>query len=162
MINEKAFRVRKDGKPWSRTFCTRPELIENYDLAINDKTQIWECHHRLEEFVSKQWLIEHNDYYNVSPNELIFLTSAEHSNNPKLHIDVRRKMEAQKGKKRPEETKKKISESNKGKPGRKQSEETKKKISESMKGIKRKPFSEEHKRKLSEAAKAQWAKSKES
>ena len=37
--------------------------------------------------------------------------------------------------------------------GKKRSEETKKKISESQKGKKREPFSEEHKRKLSEAKK---------
>ena len=57
----------------------RPELIENYDKAIEDKSQTWICHHRLEEFVSSKWLKKHNDYYNVSPNELIFLTKKEHS-----------------------------------------------------------------------------------
>lgn len=28
--------------------CEDPSLIENYELAINDDTQIWDCHHRLE------------------------------------------------------------------------------------------------------------------
>ena len=73
MINNRAFY----GSPSIR-FCDKPELIENYDKAVADTTKVWECHHRLEEFVSKEWLIEHNDYYNVSPNELIFLTKAEH------------------------------------------------------------------------------------
>lgn len=76
MINNSMF-----SRPSIR-FCDQPELIENYEKAIADKTQTWVCHHRLEEFVSKQWLIDHNDYYNVSPNELIFLTKAEHN---KIH-----------------------------------------------------------------------------
>ena len=100
-------------------YCDKPELIENYEKAIVDKTQIWHCHHRLEEFVSKQWLIDHNDYYNVSPNELIFLTNEEHSS---LH---------HKGKVLSEEIKKKISGVKKGYH---HSEETKKKISEADKG----------------------------
>ena len=32
-----------------KKFCSEdPSLIENYDLAIADETQTWECHHRLE------------------------------------------------------------------------------------------------------------------
>lgn len=111
-------------------FCQNPELIENYDLAISDETQMWECHHRLEEFVSKQWLIDHNDYYNVSPNELIFLTKTEHR---RLHRVWRNKSLMT------EEIKKKISETKKKNPirfwkGKNLSEETKRKISESKKG----------------------------
>ena len=26
--------------------CDDPSLIENYDKAINDTTQTWDCHHR--------------------------------------------------------------------------------------------------------------------
>ena len=101
-------------------YCDKPEFIENYDLAISDTTQTWHCHHRLEEFVSKKWLIEHNDYYNVSPNELIFLTKSEHI---RLH---------RKDNKFSEETKRKMSKSQKGK---KLSEEAKRKVSESHKGL---------------------------
>lgn len=52
------------------------------------------------------------------------------------------------GKKQSDETKKKISEANKG---RKQSEETKKKKSKAHLGKRRKPFTEEHKQNLKEA-----------
>ena len=58
-----------------------PSLIENYDKAINDNTQIWECHHRLETDLnlSMQELKDRNLYYDRPPSELIFLTKAEHS-----------------------------------------------------------------------------------
>lgn len=121
-----------------KNFCDKPELIENYDKAIVDKTQVWECHHRLEKFFSREWLIEHNDYYNVSPNELIFLTKSEHSS---LH---------HKGKVVSEESKKKMSEVRKGRKYKPHSEETKKKMSLAQKGRK---LSEEHKKKLSESHK---------
>ena len=55
-------------------------LIENYDKAINDNTQIWRCHHRLEIqdngkiiYTSKQ-LQDMGLYYNRPASELIFLT----------------------------------------------------------------------------------------
>lgn len=48
MINEMNFRIKKDGTPYKGCFCRRPELIENYDKAIADTTQTWDCHHRLE------------------------------------------------------------------------------------------------------------------
>ena len=73
--------------------------------------------------------------------------------------ETKRKIsEANKGKKRSEETKHKLSESmkentnTKGKHW-KHSEETKRKVSEAMKGNKKPPRSEEHKKKLSEALK---------
>ena len=91
--------VRKD----ITTYCKDFTKIENYDLAISDKTQIWHCHHRREEFYSRKELIEREEYFDVQPEELIFLTQAEHR---KLHF---------KGKKLSEETKKKISETLKGK-----------------------------------------------
>lgn len=85
-----------------------PSLIENYDKAINDQTQMWECHHRLETDlnVSAQYLKEHNLYLNRPASELIFLTKSEHQ---KLHtrwnVGVSPK----------EETRKKVSLSLKGK-----------------------------------------------
>lgn len=54
MICERRFRIRKDGEPDSKCFCRHPELIENYDKAIADKTQVWEVHHRKEEFYSQK------------------------------------------------------------------------------------------------------------
>lgn len=60
--------------------------IENYDKAIADSTK-WECHHRMEiqpdgTTLTKQWMIDHDIYFNVDPCMLIFLPVAEHR---KLH-----------------------------------------------------------------------------
>lgn len=157
-------------------FCREdPSLIENYDKAIADTSQIWECHHRLEiqgsVITSKKELKEQGLYYHRPACELIFLTKVEHTSlhhkglakpkseahrkklaeahkGKKFSEETRRKMsKAAKGKKLSEETKKKLSEANKGK---KLSEETRRKLSESRKD---KKFSEEHKRKLSESVK---------
>lgn len=64
--------------------CEDITLIENYEQAINDKTQTWDCHHRLEtdEQKSIQELKDEGRYYNVSANELIFLSPSDHH---KLH-----------------------------------------------------------------------------
>lgn len=78
MINESNFRIRKNGKPYSQCYCTKPELIENYNLAIADKTQVWDCHHRNERFYAQDELISLGLYCNCPPCELIFLTPREH------------------------------------------------------------------------------------
>lgn len=95
--------------------------IKNYDKAIADTTQMWECHHMTETWwnCTKKELIENECYYNRKACELIFLTEAEHKS---LH---------NKGKTLSEETRRKLSESHKGKT---HSEETLKKLSESHKG----------------------------
>ena len=87
-------------------------LIENYDKAINDTTQLWHCHHREEVKVlpsgmtvlrSRQDLIDNDRYYNCPANELIFLTPTEHKS---LHScnrstsTIRKIIEANKGKTR--------------------------------------------------------------
>ena len=104
--------------------------IENYDKAIADTTQVWHLHHRNEIRTlplgitiirTKEDLIDDGRYYGCNANELIFLTNAEHI---RLH---------RKGKSWSEDTRRKISESLKGKKRRPRSEETKKKISESVK-----------------------------
>ena len=97
--------------------------IENYELAVNDKKQMWICHHRLEltldgEFAHTPKELKRLGMYLKRPYfELIFLTNSEHR---KLHSNTevhRRKMsETHKGKKASEETKRKISEVQKGKP----------------------------------------------
>ena len=108
--------------------------IENYDKAISDTTQIWHCHHRTEIWwnCSIKELKENKCYYHRKACELIFLTNAEHA---RLHKKGRH------GHKCSEETKKKISESNKGKTssfkGHNHSEETKRKISVALKGQQR-------------------------
>lgn len=157
MINEK----------YAKQFCKDDiSKIENYNLAINDKTQVWECHHRVEILpcgrFSRNDLKKFNLYYARPANELVFLTPSEHR---KLHFkgkkiseETRRKMsESRKGKRfnHSEETKRKIAEYRKGK---KHSEETKRKMSESLKGIKQ---SDEKKKKTSEAIKLWWQKRKQ-
>ena len=63
-------------------FCSEdPSLIENYELALNDTTQIWDCHHRLETDLglTADELKEQNKYLNVPASELILLTHSEHT-----------------------------------------------------------------------------------
>lgn len=106
------------------SFCYEDiSLIENYTLAINDITQTWICHHRLEiqenKLISRQELIDSKLYYNRPASELIFLTKSTHST---LH-----------GKNRPKEVCEKISKSLKGKcKGKKISKETRKKLEKSF------------------------------
>ena len=115
-------------------------LIENYDQAIADMTQTWDCHHRRETIYSRSGLIEIGEYYNRPACELIFLTHSEHL---RLH---------HLGKHPSEESRKKMSESKKGKPswikGKHHSEDTRKKMSEATKG---KHHSEETRKKISDA-----------
>ena len=148
-------------------------LIENYDKAFSDTTQMWHCPHRRETIFSRKDLIEIGEYYNRPACELIFLTKSEHM---KLHHlgkpsgmkdkhpseESRKKMSEKKkgennplfGKHHSAETCKKISEANKGKH---LSAEACKKIAEARKG---KPLSAETRKKLSEAqnGKNHWTK----
>ena len=134
-------------------------LIENYENAINDKTQVWDCHHRRETIYSAKELIDIGEYYNRPACELIFLTKSEHT---RLHhlgkhhsAETRHKIsESNSGEKNPlfgkhhsAEARKKMSEVHKGKH---RSEETRKKISEAKKGKHR---SAETRKKMSEARK---------
>ena len=71
-----------------KTFCCEDlSLIENYELAINDTTQMWECHHRGEILpcgrFSRDDLKKFGLYFNRPATELIFLTKAEHT---RLHF----------------------------------------------------------------------------
>lgn len=141
MISEKAF-----------DYCFEVEKIENYELAVNDITQIWFCHHRNEiqedgSIMKAKQLKEKGLYFYRPASELIFLTPAEHCS---LHMKgktlsdghKRKLSEAHKGKNISDETKDKISKSckgkNKGKPsnrkGKQHSDESKKKISDAKKG----------------------------
>lgn len=146
--------------------------IENYERAINDTTQVWDCHHRLEIELnlSQQDLKDRDLYYNRPASELIFLTHGEHA---KLHNlgkifseEHKRKLsELKKGKpswnkgltgcyKLSDETKKKMSETRKGRTspmkGKHHTDEAKRKLSKLHKG---KSLSEEHKRKIAESHK---------
>ena len=101
-------------------------MIENYDKAIADETQVWHCHHRRETIYSRSGLIEIGEYYNRPACELIFLTSLEHK---RLH---------NLGKHLSEETRQKLSEAQKGENnplfGKHHSAETRQKMSEAQKG----------------------------
>ena len=139
------------GKEIKR-FCKDYTKIENYNKAVADITQVWDCHHRLETHnsdgkrrlvdLSKEELIALDIYYNRPAEELIFLTRSEHTS---LHTE--NQISWNKNKTFSEEHKKKLSESHKGKH---LSEEHKRKMSESHKG---KVISEETKRKLSKVKK---------
>ena len=140
-----------------KLFCKDDiSLIENYDKAIADKTQVWHCHHRRETIFSRKDLIEIGEYYNRPAAELIFLTKSEHH---RLH---------NLGKNVSAETRQKLSEANKGKPscmkGKHLSEEHKWKISEALKGENSQWFGKHHsaetRKKLSKANKGKnyWTK----
>ena len=47
------------SKRSAKAYCRDDiSLIENYDKAIADKTQVWDCHHRRETIYSVKELIE--------------------------------------------------------------------------------------------------------
>ena len=71
-----------DNKDLKR-LCKEYWLIENYDEAVNDKDNIWVCHHRREvqdgfRIWKKEELIKIGQYYDREPNELIFMKRSEH------------------------------------------------------------------------------------
>ena len=145
MINEKQ----------TKKFCKEDiSKIKNYDKAIADTTQTWDCHHMTETWwnCSMKELIENECYYHRKACELIFLTHEEHM---RLHMKGRKgEKSPMYGKKHSEESRIKMSEARKG---RTQSDETKKKIAESLKGYtpwnKGKTVSDETRKKISMAAK---------
>ena len=59
-------------------------LIENYEQAISDETQKWDCHHRRESIYTKSQLIEIGEYYNRPAVELIFLLPKDHMMAPHI------------------------------------------------------------------------------
>lgn len=140
MISENVFLLKKNGEPRKRCcFCRHPELIENYDKAIADETQTWECHHRLETHnsdgeerlvpLSKEELIALEMYFDRPPEELIFLTRFEHTG---LHSKLRNRISPpSRGRHRSTSWKMKVSASTKG---RKLSDVWKQKLSASHKG----------------------------
>lgn len=62
--------------------CEDISLIENYDAAIKDTTQIWDCHHRGEILTcgkfSARTLMENKLYWDRPASELIFLPHGLH------------------------------------------------------------------------------------
>ena len=123
MINER----------YARSFCKDDiSKIENYEQALNDNTQTWHCHHRLELTVNGEFahtrgeLIRANMYYARPYYELIFLTRNDHA---ALHSTKNALSDARR---------KKLSDSHKGKTthmlGKTHTSETKQKISAKLKG----------------------------
>ena len=96
--------------------------IENYDKAINDETQTWVCHHRLEispwsgKHITPARLKELGMYFDRKPEELIFLTRGEHmlihNQSPERNKHI---SDSHKGKIFSEEHRRKIGESSKKK-----------------------------------------------
>ena len=134
-------------------YCKDYQDIENYQKAKADNFKGWHCHHRLETHnsdgerrlvdITQKELKALGMYYNRPAEELIFLPRSEHE-------------AYKKGKKLSEETRKRISEMNKGENhpmyGKHHSEEAKKKMREANKG---KHHSEEAKKKMREAKKGE-------
>ena len=85
------------SESYKKYCCEDPSLIENYDKAISDTTQIWEIHHRGEVLpcgrFSRDDLKKFGLYYNRPASELIFLTSSEHQ---RLHLKGVQKSETHK------------------------------------------------------------------
>ena len=138
---------------YAKNFCCEDlSLIENYELAINDTTQTWDCHHRGEILpcgrFSADDLNKFGLYYKRPASELIFLAHSEHSSLhtkgvPKSEATKKAMSDAHKGVPLSEEHKKAIGKAHKGVP---LSEEHKKAVSDAKKGV---PLSEEHRAKLS-------------
>ena len=118
--------------------CEDLSLIENYELAINDTTQTWHCHHILGEQYDRKYLIDNNLYENRPASEFRFVTLAEHNSLHKTGVPMGPMSEA---------TKKAISDAKKGVP---LSEANKKAISDALKGV---PLSEAHKKAISDSKK---------
>lgn len=166
-----------------KSYCRDYEHIQNYEDAIKDTENVWECHHKLEAFFTKQELKDMGRYYHVPPRELVLCRNRkEHLSYPHKgmkimglkHHGLKFTEEAllkisPKGRKLSEETKRKISNARKGKKrpnlselnrkkkGTHLSEETRLKISLAHKGKKRNPPSKETRRKISESNKGKIA-----
>lgn len=112
-------------------YCRDYTQIENYNKAVVDETQIWDCHHRLETHtsdgerrlvdISTEELKALGVYYNRPPEELIFLTQEEHMRLHRLgkKLDkesIQKRTAKQKGLKRTEETKRRLADSNRNNP----------------------------------------------
>lgn len=137
MINENLFRIRLDGAPYSTAYCSNPELIENYDLAIQDTENVWICHHKFEAYFTRNELMKIGRYYNCKPRELIFCKDERTHHYWPHKGDIIRNSKSKgrepwnKGKQMSDEYKEKC---RKNSIGRVFSESTRQKISEKLRG----------------------------
>lgn len=99
--------IRKDYRKFKKYCCEDLSLIENYQEAVNSPEK-WDCHHRLEIDLNKRAieLMELGLYWNRPASELVFMTHKDHC---ALHAGI-----IHKGKIVLEESKRKMSESMKG------------------------------------------------
>ena len=135
-------------------FCKDCEKIENYQKAKADNFKGWDCHHRLETHNSdgERRLVDITVaelkalgmYYNRPPEELIFLRKGEHTALRKVSDSTKKKLsDTGKGRPKSEETKKKMSEAKKDRYtgennsfyGKHHSEESKRRNAEAHKGM---------------------------
>lgn len=101
-----------------KAYCKDFQKIENFMEAYNDLNETWHCHHRLEIHNdyenTMEDLILMNLYYDRPPEEFIFLRASEHisiHNKGKKPTNWSNLIITNKGKKRSEESKKRMSES---------------------------------------------------
>ena len=164
MINEKKV----------KSYCCEDiSLIENYDKAMTDKTQTWDCHHRAEILpcgrFSRGDLKKHGLYWGVPASQLVFMSQNEHlslhmKGVPKTESMKHKLSKSRKGKHLSEEHRRKISKSMKGmtshNKGKHLSEETRNRISSAMSGENNhnfgKKLSEETRKRISDAKKRYW------
>ena len=123
----------------AKLFCKDDiSLIDNYDIAVNDKNRKWVVHHRRGTIYSRNGLKDIGQYYKRPAIELIFMLKEEHDrlhhigeNNPFF------------GKHHSKKTKEKMSEAMSGENhpnyGKHLSEKTKKKMSRAKMGNHYKP-----------------------
>ena len=147
------------SKRHAKEYCKEDiSFIENYEVAVADTTQTWECHHRAEILpcgIYSQEDLKKFGLFEAQPaNRLIFLSVSEHA---LLHSQHRSDVTRQKiseslhgntnkrGKRHSEVAKQKMSEAHLGKH---QSDVAKEKIREARRG---KHLSKETRQKLREA-----------
>lgn len=98
--------------------CENISLIENYNEAFTSNEK-WDVHHKLGLWFDRQWLIDNGFYFDQRSEMLTFIKYDEHR---RLHHTGNH---YRLGQRTSEETKRKLSEANKGKH---LSEETKRKM----------------------------------
>lgn len=105
----------------AKEFCSGDITeIENYEAAVNDKTETWDIHHRLELHpdnsirFTRESLKRLGLYYNVEPSKLIFLKRKEHLQMHKKGKSITENQKLHRPKKLTEEHKRKIGIASKG------------------------------------------------
>ena len=118
-----------------RFCCEDISKIENYDKAINDKSDtVWDCHHKLGIIKTKKELQEMGLYYNRPASELMFLTHNEHRYLHNLFISIKIREKLSKSSKKLWESQEYREKHRIANTGRHLSEKTRDKISKAVKG----------------------------